>query len=141
MWAHGGFANYPEGLHTECRFGKQAGAEYTVGSRFNLQGERPIVIEYGVNAEPPGLDLSKVFVQYLRTTQIPVFNYRIARDALWYRWQSVVPGFDLPVRVTVSPGELAVISPGARWRSVPLRVAAEEFRVDANFYVPVLREP
>ena len=139
MWVHEGFANYAEGLYTECRSGRAAGAAYTVGSRFNLLGERPIVTAYGVNASPPldqyyktgsmlhtirqvvndderwrgilrglnatfrhqtvtgsqveefisaraGIDLSKVFDQYLRTTEIPVFNYRIAKDTLWYRW-------------------------------------------------------
>ena len=194
MWVHEGFANYAEGLYTECRFGKTAGAEYTLGSRFNLLGERPIVTEYGVNASPPldqyykggnmlhtirqlvndderwrgilrglnttlrhqtvtgrqveefisaqaGMDLRKVFDQYLRTAEIPVFDYRIAGDSLWYRWQSVVPGFDMPLRVTTGPGQLGFIKPGTRWKSTPLGVPAQEFKVDPNFYVAVLREP
>jgi aminopeptidase N len=194
MWVHEGFANYSEGLYTECRFGKQAGGEYTVGSRFNLLGERPIITEYGVNAAPPvdqyykagnmlhtirqlindderwrgilrglnttfrqqtvtgkqvedyisreaGIDLSKVFDQYLRTAQIPVFNYRVARDTLWYRWQSVVPGFDMSIRVTTAPGQLGFIKPGARWKSMPIKVPVDQFNVDPNFYVAVLRDP
>jgi aminopeptidase N len=194
MWVHEGFANYSEGLYTECLFGKQAGAEYTVGSRYNAEGLRPIVTTYGVNASPPidqyykagnmlhlirqlidddekwrailrglnrtfrhetvmgrqieeyisaqsGLDLSKVFDQYLRTTQIPVLNYRIARDTLSYRWQSTVPGFDLPVRVTVGAGEWAVIKPTARWQRTPVRVPPDQFQVDPNWFVAVLREP
>ena len=194
MWVHEGFANYSEGLYTECRFGKQAGAEYTVGSRFNLLGERPIVTEYGVNATPPvdqyykagnmlhtirqlindderwrgilrglnstfreqtvtgkevedyitresGIDLRKVFDQYLRTAQIPVFNYRVARDTLWYRWQSAVPGFDMSIRVTTAPGQLTFIKPGARWKSMPVKVPADQFKVDPNFYVALLRDP
>jgi hypothetical protein len=87
------------------------------------------------------VDLRRVFDQYLRTTQIPVLNYRIARDTMWYRWQNVVPGFDMPVRVTTAPEELGFIRPTTRWRSMPLRVPAEAFRVDWNFYVAVLREP
>ena len=28
MWVHESFANYAEGLYTECLFGKEAGAQY-----------------------------------------------------------------------------------------------------------------
>lgn len=194
MWVHEGFANYAEGLYTECLLGKPAGAEYTVGSRYNAEGQRPIVTDYGVNATPPidqyykagnllhlirqllgddekwrailrglnatfrhqtvtgrqvedylstesGLDLGKVFDQYLRTTQIPVFNYRIARDTLSYRWQSTVPGFEMPIRVTVGPNEWAVLRPTARWQRMPIRVPAGQFRVDPNWFVAVMPEP
>ena len=194
MWVHEGFANYAEGLYVECRFGKAAGAEYTVGSRFNLQGERPIIPEYGVNASPPvdqyykggnmlhtirqivnddekwrgilrglnarfrhqtvtgreveeyitresGIELGKVFDQYLRTAQIPVLNYRVARDTLWYRWQSAIPGFDMPIRVTSKPNEFVTIKPGTRWQSLPVQVTFDQFNVDPNFYVALLRDP
>jgi aminopeptidase N len=194
MWVHEGFANYSEGLYTECLFGKEAGAQYTVGSRYNLEGLRSIVTTYGVNANPPvdqyykggnmlhtirqiigddekwrgilrglnqtfrhqtvtgkqveeyiatqsGRDLSKVFDQYLRTTQIPVFDYRIQRDTLSFRWQSVIPGFDMPIRVTTGPGEWTVLKPSGRWQRIPVRIPAEQFAVDPNYYVAVLREP
>ncbi len=194
MWVHEGFANYSEGLYTECLFGKEAGAAYTVGSRYNAEGQRPIVTTYGVNANPPidqyykagnmlhlirqligddekwrgilrglnttfrhqtvmgkqiedyisaqsGLDLSKVFDQYLRTTEIPVLNYRIANDTLSFRWQSTVPGFSMPVRVTTGAGSWTLIKPTARWQKLPVTVPADQFRVDPNWFVAVLREP
>jgi aminopeptidase N len=51
MWIHESFANYAEGLYTECQDGKQAGAEYIIGSRRNIRNDEPIVPAYGVNAE------------------------------------------------------------------------------------------
>ena len=54
MWVHESFANYAEGLYTECQDGKQAGAEYIIGSRRNIQNDAPIIAPYGVNAEGSG---------------------------------------------------------------------------------------
>ena len=45
------------------------------------------------SAEQAGIDLSKVFAQYLTTTKIPVFEYTIRGSTLSYRWTNVVPGF------------------------------------------------
>ena len=54
MWVHESFANYSEGLYTECREGKDAGARYVIGTRANIRNDRPIVAHYGVNEEGSG---------------------------------------------------------------------------------------
>jgi aminopeptidase N len=54
MWVHESFANYAEGLYTECRDGKVAGAEYIIGSRNNIRNDRPIIPVFGVNAQGSG---------------------------------------------------------------------------------------
>jgi aminopeptidase N len=54
MWVHESFANYAEALYTECRFGKDAGARYQIGSRAKVRNDAPIVPAYGVNAEGSG---------------------------------------------------------------------------------------
>ncbi|HEY4218751.1 MAG TPA: M1 family metallopeptidase [Gemmatimonadaceae bacterium] len=51
MWIHESFANYAEGLYAECQDGKQAGAEYMIGSRRNIRNDEPIIPAYGVNAD------------------------------------------------------------------------------------------
>ena len=54
MWVHESFANYAEGLYTECLFGKQSGADYIVGNRRGIRNDRPIIPPaYGVNAQGP----------------------------------------------------------------------------------------
>ncbi|HMH83612.1 MAG TPA: M1 family metallopeptidase [Gemmatimonadales bacterium] len=49
MWVHESFANYAEGLYTECLFGKSAGAQYTIGIRRGIRNDRPVIPAYGVN--------------------------------------------------------------------------------------------
>jgi len=189
MWIHESFADYAEGLYTECQQGKRAGAEYIIGKRAGISNDRPIVGLYGLNYEGSGdmynkggnilhtirqlvnddgrwrrvlrginstfarqavsgkqieeymsrntrLDLSKVFDQYLRTTMVPVLEYRIEGSTLSYRWANVVPGFDMPVKVTLSPGTFRFIQPIESWLTSPIRLERpEDFRVDPNFYV------
>jgi aminopeptidase N len=54
MWVHESFANYSEGIYTECLFGKEAGAQYVVGTRRGIRNDRPIIPAYGVNAQGSG---------------------------------------------------------------------------------------
>ncbi|HSU15558.1 M1 family metallopeptidase [Longimicrobium sp.] len=54
MWVHESFANYAEGLYTECQQGKEAGAKYVIGTRAAIQNDEPIIPAFGVNAEGSG---------------------------------------------------------------------------------------
>ena len=189
MWIHESFANYSENLFVECLAGKAAGAEYVMGTRFNVQNDRPIIAPYGVNAEgsgdmyykggnllhtirqivgddekwrgilrglnrtfrhqtvttrqvesyisaQAGVDLSTVFDEYLRTTKIPVFEYKIVDSTLTYRWTDVVPGFDMPVRVTLSDGSYTLLHPTRALQTAAVHLSSPEaFHVDPDFYV------
>jgi aminopeptidase N len=189
MWVHESFANYAEGIYTECLFGKDAGAQYIIGSRRLIRNDRPIVPAYGVNAQgsgdmypkggnmlhtirqlvgdderwrailrglgttfgrqtvtgqqvrdwmgqQAGIDLSKVFAQYLGDVRIPAFEYRIAGSTLSYRWADVVPGFDMPIRVRTSDSGFTLLRPTESWQTAMLSLAdSSRFAVDPNFYV------
>jgi len=54
MWIHESFANYAETLYTEWLYGKEAGADYCVGTRKNILNDKPIIGPYGVNKEGSG---------------------------------------------------------------------------------------
>ncbi|TDB65871.1 M1 family metallopeptidase [Arundinibacter roseus] len=54
MWVHESFTNYSENLYTEYHFGKEAGADYVIGTRKLIQNKSPIVGVYGVNQEGSG---------------------------------------------------------------------------------------
>jgi aminopeptidase N len=83
-----------------------------------------------------GKDLSKVFEQYLTTTTIPRFEYKIDGSTLSYRWANVVNGFDMPIKVTLADGALSFVRPGTEWKTVTLKLSSPSaFRVDENFYV------
>lgn len=51
MWVHEGFTCYSETLFTEYHFGKEAATAYVTGLRKNIQNDRPVIGQYGVNAE------------------------------------------------------------------------------------------
>lgn len=54
MWIHEGFTDYSEPLFVECQYGKKAGNEYCQGLRRNIQNDRPVIGDYGVNKEGSG---------------------------------------------------------------------------------------
>jgi aminopeptidase N len=83
-----------------------------------------------------GVDLSKVFDEYLTTTMIPTLEYRINGSALSYRWSNVVSGFAMPVKVSLSDAGTTFIYPTATWKTAKLSLTSPaSFRVDENFYV------
>lgn len=51
MWVHEGFTNYSENLYTEYYFGKEAGADYVIGTRAIIANDIPIIGPYNVNQE------------------------------------------------------------------------------------------
>src|SRR5690606_12563752 len=82
-----------------------------------------------------GRDLSRIFAQYLTTTEIPVLEYVIEGTALRFRWTDVVPGFDMPVRVTVGDG-LRWLYPTEAWQAVTVSPdEAPTLAVNDDFYV------
>ena len=85
-----------------------------------------------------GLDLSKIFDEYLRTTKVPTLEYKLQGQQLSYRWTNVVPGFAMPVRITTSPERLSWIRPTESWKTATVKLdRPEDFHVDENFYVDV----
>ncbi len=85
-----------------------------------------------------GIDLSKVFAQYLTTTEVPVLEYSLDGSTLKYRWANVVSGFAMPVRVTVAPDHYQRIRPTESWQTMKVKLAsAAQFTVDDNYYVTV----
>jgi aminopeptidase N len=54
MWVHEGFTNYSETLFTDYYYGKEAGNDYVIGTRKNIQNDIPIIGKYGLNNEGSG---------------------------------------------------------------------------------------
>ncbi len=85
-------------------------------------------------SEHTGIDLSKVFDQYLRTTDIPVFEYRLNGKHLEYRYSNIVNGFEMPLRVKVN-NQMDGIIPTSEWQSYKDAVGENAIAVDRNYYV------
>ena len=82
-----------------------------------------------------GIDLDRVFEQYLTTTRIPVLEYALSERTLRYRWANVVPGFDMPVRVSLGAAGERLLRPTPEWQRDTLAASADTVDVDGNFYV------
>ncbi len=54
MWIHESFTAYSENLFLDYHYGKQASAEYVIGTRQNIQNNKPIIGPYGVNKSGSG---------------------------------------------------------------------------------------
>jgi len=188
MWVHEAFATYSEELFTDYYYGKQAGDDFVIGQRRNIENKTTIIGPYGVNKGPVDddmyykganmihtirqvinndtlfrkilrglntefyhqtvttkqiedyitdqshINLSKVFDQYLRTTQIPTLEYKIDNYTLSYRWADCIKGFNMPVTVNFKGTQF--LHPTEQWRSISMYPEGDvNFSVDRNFYI------
>ena len=83
-----------------------------------------------------GIDLSKIFDQYLRTTKIPQMEYKIENKKIIYRWVNCVAGFEMAVRIE---GTDDWLHPAAEWKTTLLDgdIKNKELRINKNFYVTI----
>jgi len=87
-----------------------------------------------------GLDLGLVWDQFLRTTDIPLLEWSIENGLLSYRWQNVVHGFDMPIKVYLGTNEEIWLHPTEQWQVLKSEAGdAAEFGVDPGFYVRTQR--
>ncbi|GAA4460422.1 M1 family metallopeptidase [Nibrella saemangeumensis] len=84
-----------------------------------------------------GINLQKVFDQYLRDTRLPTLEYRMTKDGVQYRWTNCVDGFNMPVRICLNESaEYQPLRPTTTWQT--LRASgANTLSTDPNYYVLV----
>ena len=185
MWVHEGFTCYSENLYVDYFFGKEASADYVIGTRRGISNRKPIIGQYDINREGSGdmyskganllhtirqlaeddevwrktlrglnkefyhstvttgeieeyisksigMDLSKVFDQYLRDHRVPVFEYEITNGVLMYRWDNVIDGFDMPLEVIID-GENTQLYPTLEFKQIPIKNLY--INVDEDYYI------
>ncbi|MDT0607151.1 M1 family metallopeptidase [Croceitalea rosinachiae] len=54
MWIHEGFTAYSENLYLDYHFGKEASADYVIGTRKNIKNDIPIIGRYNLNKKGSG---------------------------------------------------------------------------------------
>ena len=82
-----------------------------------------------------GLDLISFWDQYLRTTQIPVFEYYFVDGLLSYRWTNIIEDFDMPLIVSINDKD-EWIYPKIEWQEKNISSKSLRLIVNRNFYVP-----
>src|SRR5579862_253466 len=86
-----------------------------------------------------GIDFSKVFDEYLRTTMIPILEYHIAVDTVEYRWTDCVAGFNMPVKINCGEKKNLMVHPTQEWQKLILQTPPADMTVDRNFFVQTKR--
>jgi aminopeptidase N len=85
-------------------------------------------------SQKSGKDLSKIFDQYLRTTQVPVLQLRAEGDKVKFKWSNSIGGFNMPVKLTNGQW----ITPTTTEQKLKLEgTSFKNVDVDKNFYVLV----
>lgn len=107
-----------------------------LGKQFYHQTVTTQQIEEYISKES-GKDLSKVFDQYLRDVRIPVLEYAIKDKTLRFRWNNVVSGFNMPMRVWIND-KATWINPTKQWEEMALPTENVAITVDREFYVAEL---
>ena len=82
-----------------------------------------------------GINLEKIFDQYLRTTNIPVLEYKLEEGRLMYRWSECVEGFDMKIKLPITNDDYQWVQPGINWQSIAIDTKDVEVNFDPNFYV------
>jgi aminopeptidase N len=88
-----------------------------------------------------GFSYSKVFDQYLRTTQIPVFEYYVKTGELFYRYTNSVDGFNLPLTLKKEGSTSLNLKPTDHWQHSRLlpeqKVLLEKSAIEQMYYIQV----
>jgi aminopeptidase N len=85
-------------------------------------------------SEKVGKDLTPLFNQYLRETQVPTFEFKREGNKLKYRWSDCLSNFNTPVRIEVN-NEKVWFNPTASWKEYKSKKKIESINIDKNFYV------
>ncbi len=91
-----------------------------------------------------GINLSKIFDQYLRTTRVPRLLYRITGNTLSYQWANCVKGFNMPLKIWTGDSTTArMIYPVEgkikTEKLLPGKTGKYDCRADRNFFVEMRR--
>ncbi|MGB0888617.1 MAG: M1 family metallopeptidase [Vicingaceae bacterium] len=79
-------------------------------------------------------DLSAFFNQYLRTKDIPTLEYKMIDNRMEYRYQNVVDGFDMPIKIFENNSSHWIF-PSQEWDTFTLKDINSTIRIDENFYI------
>ncbi len=90
-----------------------------------------------------GYNLSKVFDQYLRTTQVPTLEYYLSAEngsqLLYYRWSDCIKGFNMPILLPGnSSPKYGLMLATETWQKMRVNFKDDEDiskLMDKNFYV------
>lgn len=85
-------------------------------------------------ANRTGLPLQPFFDQYLRTADVPLFQFYWTDGQLFFRWKEVVEDFAMPLKIS-QDGKTHWLTPTSDWQSTTELIEKEMIVADPNFYI------
>ncbi|MGC4058494.1 MAG: M1 family aminopeptidase [Chitinophagaceae bacterium] len=82
-----------------------------------------------------GLPLQPVFDQYLRSTDIPVLEWKRKRKALSVRFSHCADGFALPLRIHEGDAAVRSVTIGSNWQELKLKDAESSISFEHYFLI------
>ncbi|PAM96602.1 peptidase M1 [Flavobacterium sp. IR1] len=84
-----------------------------------------------------GIEFNYLFDQYLRTKEVPVFEYELKNNELHYRYTNCKENFAMPIKTSWTKENW--IHPTTTWKSLPTEEisTAVPIKTDLNFYITV----
>ncbi|MBL7935700.1 MAG: M1 family metallopeptidase [Bacteroidia bacterium] len=83
--------------------------------------------------EKTGINFIPFFNQYLRTTQIPMLQYKIKKNKLSFRYTNCLTEFNMPVKIKTD--KEFIITPTTQWQTISLEKKTKTISLDRNVYV------
>ncbi len=84
-----------------------------------------------------GIDLTEFFDQYLRTTMVPIVEYKVIDNVLSFRYVYTIKNFDMPV-IAIVNGKEKWISPTDEWKTKEFSKNIKSIKIKEDFYVESL---
>lgn len=90
-------------------------------------------------AKISGLDLTTFWNQYLRTTKIPMLEYKVTNDKFQFRYSHILADFSMPVDVVID-GKKQRIYPAKKWKTITQNEAINSVKINPNYYIFTKKE-
>ncbi len=85
-----------------------------------------------------GLDLRKIFEQYLHYAAIPKLEYRFTIDGhqVQYKWLTDVQNFEMPARFILGKQAITVSAKSSNWKTLilPKNISINQVKIDTDTY-------
>ena len=108
-----------------------------ISKTFYHQTVTSIEFEKFINLKT-GKNLTPLFDQYLRTTQIPTLEYKLKKHKLEYRYTNCITEFEMPV--TIKAKKEYTIYPTTSWQTLILDKSGKRISLNRNFYLNLSRK-
>jgi aminopeptidase N len=82
------------------------------------------------------IDFSTVFNQYLRTSQIPTFEYKLSEKEIQYRYHNCLEDFQMSQYAFLN-GKKIKLTPSTNWQKTKFQHKIYEFKINPNYYMNI----